>query len=91
MTKETVWLAVGFLGQASFSMRFLVQWIATEKRKKSTIPVIFWYFSLVGGALLLIYAIYRRDPVFIVGQSFGVFIYLRNLYFIRREKSHEPA
>ncbi|RLC29461.1 MAG: lipid A biosynthesis protein [Deltaproteobacteria bacterium] len=91
MNRETVWLAVGFLGQASFSMRFLVQWIATEKRKKSTIPVIFWYFSLAGGALLLAYAIYRRDPVFILGQSFGVFVYLRNLYFIHREKTHDPA
>jgi len=81
-----IWLGVGFLGQALFTMRFLVQWIQTEKNRKSTIPVSFWFFSLLGGLTLLSYAIYRKDPVFILGQSFGIVVYLRNLYFINREK-----
>ena len=81
-----IWLGVGFLGQALFTMRFLVQWIQTEKNRKSTIPVSFWFFSLLGGLTLLSYAIYRKDPVFILGQSFGIVVYLRNLHFINREK-----
>jgi len=86
MSKETIWVSIGLLGQALFTMRFLVQWITSEKRKKSVVPVAFWYFSIAGGIILLSYAIYRRDPVFILGQSFGVFIYSRNLYFIYKEK-----
>ena len=86
MKSETVWLAVGFFGQALFSMRFLIQWIYSEKKKRSVIPVAFWFFSLAGGITLLIYAIYRMDPVFILGQSAGVFIYTRNLQFIARER-----
>jgi len=89
MTNETLWLGIGFLGQAFFSMRFIAQWIVTERKKKSTVPVVFWYFSILGGSTLLSYAIYRRDPVFILGQSFGVFIYLQNLYFIRKEHRDE--
>lgn len=80
-----IWLAIGFLAQAMFSMRFVVQWIYSEKRRRSMIPIAFWYFSLAGGSLLLSYAIYKRDPVFIVGQASGLFVYLRNLYFIFRE------
>jgi lipid-A-disaccharide synthase-like uncharacterized protein len=87
MKIETLWLTVGFLGQFFFFLRFLFQWIASEKIKKSTIPLSFWYLSILGGLLLLIYAIYRRDPVFILGQSAGVFIYARNLYFIYRKES----
>ena len=86
MSPETFWLAVGFLGQAFFSMRFLVQWIASERKKESVIPVSFWFFSIGGGLTLLIYAIYRVDPVFIVGQGAGLFVYLRNLYLIRRKE-----
>jgi lipid-A-disaccharide synthase-like uncharacterized protein len=82
LTAEHVWLGVGFLGQALFFMRFFVQWLASEKQKKSIIPKAFWYFSLTGGITLLSYAVYRRDPVFIFGQSTGLFIYLRNIYFI---------
>ena len=82
----TAWLVIGFLGQAFFSMRFLVQWIFSERRRKSIVPVAFWYFSLFGGATLLAYAIYREDPVFILGQGAGLLIYSRNLYFIWREK-----
>ena len=80
------WLAVGFLGQALFSARFLVQWLSSEKIKKSVIPKAFWYFSVAGGATLLAYAIHRQDPVFIVGQAAGLFIYARNLQFLWRER-----
>jgi lipid-A-disaccharide synthase-like uncharacterized protein len=85
MDKETIWLIVGFAGQACFTSRFLVQWLVSERQKKSIIPLAFWYFSIMGGATLLSYAIYRKDPVFIIGQSTGLIIYFRNLYFIRRE------
>ncbi len=90
-TSEHFWLTVGFLGQAFFSMRFLVQWIASERKKESVIPVSFWFFSIGGGLTLLIYAIYRLDPVFIVGQGAGLFVYLRNLYLIRRKQSRLAA
>lgn len=80
------WLIVGFTGQALFSMRFLVQWLQSERKKKSVIPLAFWYFSVAGGLTLLTYAIHRRDPVFIVGQASGLFIYTRNLYFIFKER-----
>ena len=79
-------LVLGFTAQILFSARFLVQWIASERAKKSVIPVSFWFLSLLGGGLLLIYSIARKDPVFIVGQSAGVLIYSRNLYFIFKDK-----
>ena len=82
----TTWLVIGFVGQAFFSMRFLVQWIFSERQGKSIIPVAFWYFSLFGGATLLAYAIYKGDPVFIVGQGAGLLIYSRNLYFVHRQR-----
>jgi lipid-A-disaccharide synthase-like uncharacterized protein len=78
-------ILVGFLGQLLFTARFLVQWIASERAGKSVIPLAFWFFSLGGGLILLGYAIYRRDPVFIVGQAAGVFIYVRNLMLIARQ------
>lgn len=80
------WLAVGFAGQAAFSSRFLVQWAVSERRKRSVIPVSFWWLSLVGGVLLLSYALARRDPVFILGQTAGVVVYARNLMLVRRER-----
>lgn len=83
---EFWWVAFGLLGQLMFTGRFLVQWIASERAKKSVVPVIFWYFSMAGGLILLAYAIYRKDPVFVLGQSLGVFIYARNLWLIRRER-----
>jgi lipid-A-disaccharide synthase-like uncharacterized protein len=83
---ELIWLGVGFSGQALFSMRFLVQWVQSERQKKSIIPVAFWYLSIAGGMTLLSYAIYKMDPVFIVGQATGVLIYGRNLYFIHRSR-----
>ena len=85
-----VWLAIGFAGQALFSARFLVQWVSSERRKRSVIPIAFWYFSLAGGATLFAYALHIGDPVFILGQSMGVLIYSRNLYFIHKER-RQPA
>lgn len=83
------WLVLGFLGQFFFFLRFLVQWIVSERRGRSTVPVPFWYCSLAGGAVLLAYAIHRADPVFIVGQAGGLLIYGRNLVLIRRERRGE--
>ncbi len=84
-----IWILIGFLGQFCFSCRFLVQWIASEKQKKSVIPIAFWYFSIAGALVLFTYALYRRDPVFITGQLFGVLIYLRNLHLIHKHKKSE--
>ena len=86
MRTETIWLGIGFFGQALFFMRFLVQWITSEIKKRSVIPMAFWYFSFFGGLTLLAYAIYRRDPVFIIGQSTGSIIYIRNLQLVYRER-----
>jgi lipid-A-disaccharide synthase-like uncharacterized protein len=86
ITVEDLWLTVGFLGQGFFFCRFFVQWIASERKKESVFPIAFWYFSIGGGSILLIYAIHRRDPVFIAGQGMGLFIYLRNLYLIWRKR-----
>jgi lipid-A-disaccharide synthase-like uncharacterized protein len=82
----SLWLVVGFLGQALFFSRFLVQWIASERRGESVVPRGFWYLSLGGAALLLAYAIHRRDPVFILGQSFGFLVYTRNLMLIDKAR-----
>ena len=84
MTMEQLWLGIGLLGQAMFSARFLIQWIVSERRGRSVVPVSFWYWSLGGGVILLAYALHRRDPVFILGQATGLFVYLRNLYLIFR-------
>jgi lipid-A-disaccharide synthase-like uncharacterized protein len=89
MTAEQIWVTIGFVGQALFSARFVVQWIYSERHKKSLIPVAFWWFSLAGGTVLLSYALWRGDPVFIAGQAGGLLIYLRNLYFIRRGSGAE--
>jgi lipid-A-disaccharide synthase-like uncharacterized protein len=89
-TTELIWLSVGFAAQAMFSMRFVIQWLASEKARRSVVPETFWYFSFAGGLMLFIYAIYRMDPVFILGQGSGLLIYARNIHFImlaRREKS----
>ena len=79
------WLIVGFMGQIFFSTRFILQWIYSEIKKKSIIPLGFWFFSILGGITLLIYAVHRKDPVFIMGQATGLFIYARNLYFINKQ------
>jgi lipid-A-disaccharide synthase-like uncharacterized protein len=80
------WIVAGFIGQALFTARFLVQWIASERVKRSVVPRLFWYLSLAGGSVLLIYAIHRRDPVFIVGQATGLLVYSRNLWLIHRSR-----
>jgi len=82
---NTLWLAIGLIGQGAFASRFLAQWVASERAGRSVIPTDFWFLSIVGAGLLLTYAIHLRDPVFILGQSAGMFIYLRNLTLIRRE------
>ncbi len=83
---DPMWIIIGFVGQALFFMRFFVQWLASERAQKSVIPNAFWYFSIGGGGVLLIYAVAKADPVFIVGQGMGLLIYLRNIYLIEREK-----
>ncbi len=83
---EILFLCIGFLGQGIFASRFIVQWIYSERKGESSIPVIFWYLSIFGGIGLLTYAIFRKDPVIILGQSFGIFIYLRNLILIYKKK-----
>ena len=87
-TYELVWVCVGLGGQLMFMLRFVVQWIVSERARRSIIPVSFWWLSIGGAAILLAYAIHRRDPVFILGQSLGFFVYLRNLWLIRAE--HRP-
>jgi hypothetical protein len=85
------WAYIGIIAQALFTGRFVVQWLASEKAGRSVIPFSFWTLSIGGGLLLLVYALYRRDPVFILGQAFGVLIYLRNLAFVLRERREEEA
>ncbi|MCI2394928.1 lipid-A-disaccharide synthase N-terminal domain-containing protein [Aliiroseovarius sediminis] len=87
MSISTIWIGIGFLGQALFTSRFLVQWIVSERRGESVIPLAFWWFSLAGGLTLLSYAIWRQDPVFILGQATGLFVYARNLILIRRRRA----
>ena len=86
---EILFLAIGFLGQGLFASRFIVQWIYSEKKGESYIPLVFWYLSIFGGIGLLIYAISRKDPVIIMGQTFGIFIYLRNLFLIYRKRNEK--
>lgn len=85
------WVVLGFVAQFMFTMRFVVQWIASEKAQRSVIPFAFWTFSLGGGSLLLVYALYKRDPVFIAGQALSIFIYVRNLQFALRERRASRA
>ena len=91
MSNQTIWLIVGFVGQGVFTARFLLQWLASERRKKSVIPVMFWHFSLLGGFTLLIYAIHNHDPVFIAGQASGLLIYSRNLYFVTKNREDSES
>ncbi|MGR3805081.1 lipid-A-disaccharide synthase N-terminal domain-containing protein [Marinibacterium profundimaris] len=83
---ELIWVLVGLIGQLMFSMRFILQWLASEKARRSVVPEVFWWFSIGGGLILFAYALHRRDPVFILGQSLGIFIYARNLWLVRAEK-----
>ena len=86
---EIVFLVIGFLGQGIFASRFIVQWVYSEKKGESSIPIIFWYLSIFGGLGLLTYAIFRKDPVIITGQLFGIFIYTRNLFLIYKKKNND--
>lgn len=83
---EFWWVVVGVFGQLMFTMRFLIQWLTSEREKRSVIPDVFWWFSLGGGIILFSYALHRADPVFILGQSMGIFIYSRNLWLIHAAK-----
>ena len=91
MSTETIWIGGGFAGQLFFTSRFVVQWIVSERRRESVIPIAFWWFSLLGGVTLLSYAIWRRDPVFIMGQATGLVFYARNLWLIGRTRRALPA
>jgi lipid-A-disaccharide synthase-like uncharacterized protein len=91
MDKNLIWMIIGFIGQGFFSARFIVQWIMSEIKKQSIIPLGFWYFSLLGGATLFAYALYKEDPVFIVGQGAGLLIYTRNLYLIRKRSAADKS
>jgi lipid-A-disaccharide synthase-like uncharacterized protein len=86
VTRLDWWVILGIVAQLLFTARFVVQWIASERAGHSVIPLAFWIFSIFGGLLLLVYALYRKDAVFIAGQAFGVFVYLRNLYFVMRDR-----
>ncbi|MDB3954605.1 lipid-A-disaccharide synthase N-terminal domain-containing protein [Alphaproteobacteria bacterium] len=91
MDKNLMWMIIGFVGQGFFSARFIVQWIMSEIKKQSIIPIGFWYFSLLGGVTLFAYALYKEDPVFIVGQGAGLLIYSRNLYLIRKRSKTDKS
>ncbi len=91
LSTETIWIVIGFIGQGLFFMRFFIQWLASEKEGRSVIPYAFWYFSIGGSAILLTYAIWRQDPVIILGQSTGLFIYLRNIYLTHHPKKPKNA
>lgn len=90
-TDATFWILFGLAGQAAFFSRFLVQWIASERQGKSVVPIAFWYLSLVGSATLFIYAIHRREPIFLLGQTVGCVVYVRNLVLIGRGKRMSAA
>ena len=91
ITTDTIWIATGFLGQGLFFGRWIVQWLASERSASSKVPISFWYLSLVGGLITLAYAIYRKDPVFIAGQSIGAVVYVRNLMLIYRPNQSTSA
>ena len=91
MSIDKIWVGIGLLGQAIFSARFIVQWIVSERRKRSVIPLSFWFLSMAGSLVLLTYAIHRRDPVFILGQAGGMVVYGRNLWMILRGRSEQQA
>lgn len=88
MSNVVFWLTVGFLGQALFTARFLVQWLASEKKRTSVVPVAFWWLSLLGGAAVLSYAVFRQDPVIITGQGMGLVVYVRNLMLLSKARQH---
>ncbi len=86
LTSIDTWVVIGLFGQFMFTMRFVMQWLASEKARKSVVPVSFWFFSVMGGLIVLAYAVHKKDPVFILGQGMGLLIYARNIYFIFKER-----
>lgn len=88
---EKIWVGVGLVGQTLFFMRFMVQWLASEKARRSVMPDMFWYFSIGGGFILFLYAIHRQDPVFTLGQGLGLLIYARNIYFVKKAKDEKQS
>ena len=86
MSSLTFWLAIGFIGQALFTARFLVQWLVSEQKRDSVVPVAFWWLSLLGGMTLLAYALFRRDPVIVTGQGMGLVVYARNLMLVNKKR-----
>lgn len=87
---ELAWIGIGLAGQFMFMLRFIVQWIVSERARRSVIPVSFWWFSVAGAAILLVYAIHRLDPVFILGQLLGFVVYFRNIWLVRAERRRRP-
>jgi lipid-A-disaccharide synthase-like uncharacterized protein len=83
---EALWLVLGFTAQARFGGRFLVQWLHSEKHRRSVVPIMFWWLSVIGGLMMLIYSIHKRDPVFISGQAFGLIVYSRNIWLLNQER-----
>lgn len=88
---DSFWISIGFIGQLLFTSRFLVQWIASERKRQSVVPHAFWWFSLAGGSTLFVYALWRKDPVFILGQGMGLFIYVRNLMLLSNTAKEDAA
>lgn len=88
---EGMWLGIGFFGQSLFFSRWIIQWIASERKAESQMPIAFWYMSLIGGLIVLAYAVHRRDPVFIAGQGIGSFVYLRNLMLIYQNRKRAAS
>lgn len=86
MDAAKIWVIIGMIGQSVFFMRFVIQWIVSEKKKESVIPIQFWYLSIIGSLIVLAYAIYRKDPVFILGQSAGFAVYIRNIWLIHSKR-----
>jgi len=85
-TYEMMWVGIGFVGQSLFFSRWLLQWVVSERKAESQIPVSFWYMSLIGSVIVLAYAIHKMDPVFIVGQGVGTLVYVRNIMLVHRTK-----
>ena len=91
MDTSTIWLIIGFFGKGLFFFRWVVQWLASERKAESQVPLSFWFLSLIGGLITFAYAVYRADPVFIAGQSIGTIVYVRNLMLIYRARNTQPS
>ncbi|KAA3519371.1 lipid A biosynthesis protein [Agrobacterium vitis] len=83
-TNDLIWLALGVIAQLMFSLRFIIQWLVSEKQKRSVIPAAFWWFSVIGGIMLLAYGIHRGEPIIMLGQGLGIIVYIRNLMLLHQ-------